>query len=274
MSMKNKGRSILIALALLLLPLLVRAEYAPFAIISDTHIGFQEAVYIDFIRAVEEEKIHMIIHTGDAIHKPGDVTQWARFLQITGQGKTVHLAAGNHDINDKESFGVFLSYFNEPYHSFSDGDTLFILLNTELPGQSSRIAGEQLEWLEAELRRPFRYKFIFLHEPLFPVVRLHGLDVHKAARDSLHQLFVQTGVSLVVSGHDHLYDRKMRDSITYVIAGGGGGQLAFFLSNGDFHHYIMASRKNDGYVFTMKDSKGNIRDQFSVTRPPSQYTHR
>ncbi|MGD0235425.1 MAG: metallophosphoesterase [Syntrophorhabdales bacterium] len=266
--MKTKRIALIIALAVFLFPLFVQAEYAPFAIISDTHIGFQESVYAAFIRAVEQQKIEVIIHTGDVINRPGDVMQWARFLQITGPGKTVHVAPGNHDIDDKESLAVFLKYFSKPYDSFVDGDTLFVLLNTELPGQRARIVGEQLAWLEAELQRPFRYKFVFLHEPLFPAVYLHGLDRHKGARDGLHRLFVQTGVSLVVAGHDHLYDRKVRDGITYVIAGGGGGQLAFFVNNGDFYHYIVATRRNDGYSFTVRDIEGNTRDQFSVSKRP------
>jgi len=266
--MRKKSSIFLVGLILLLFPLFVGAEYAPFAIISDTHIGLQESVYIAFIQAVEAEKIQVIFHTGDAIHVPGDVMQWARFVQITGQGKTVHLAAGNHDVSDKESFAVFLKYFPEPYYSFSDGDTLFVILNTELPGQKSRIAGEQLEWLKTDLQRAFRYKFIFLHEPLFPVVRLHGLDIHKAARDALHQLFVRTGVSLVIAGHDHLYERKMRDGVTYVIQGGGGGVMPFFMHNGDFHHYMLGRRADDGYTFILKDMNGNVRDQFSITRQP------
>ncbi len=141
-------------------------------------------------------------------------------------------------------------------------------MNTELPGQRARIVGEQLAWLETELQRPFRYKFVFLHEPLFPAVYLHGLDRHKEARDRLHRLFVQTGVSLVVAGHDHLYDRRVRDGITYVIAGGGGGQLAFFVNNGNFYHYIVATRGNDGYSFTVRDIEGNTRDQFFISKRP------
>ncbi|HME43604.1 MAG TPA: metallophosphoesterase [Syntrophorhabdales bacterium] len=264
--MKNKRRAIFIGLVLLLLPLLARAEEASFAVISDTHIGLRESVYITFIQAVEEQKIRLIIHTGDAINRPGDLIQWARFLQITGPGKELHVAPGNHDIDDKESLAVFLKYFSEPYHSFSDGDTLFLLLNTELPGQRSRIEGKQLAWLEAELQRPFKYKFVFLHEPPFPVVHLHGLDRHREPRDRLHQLFVRTGVSLVVAGHDHLYDRKVKDGITYVILGGGGGQLAYILKNSDFYHYMVASRSNGGYLFTLKDISGSTRDQFSVNR--------
>ena len=71
-----------------------------------------------------------------------------------------------------------------------------------------------------------------------------------------------------LSGHDHLYDRRVRDGITYVIAGGGGGQLAFFVNNGNFYHYIVATRRNDGYSFTVRDIEGNTRDQFFISKRP------
>jgi len=268
MFMGSKRTIFLTALALFFLPLFARAQHAPFAIISDTHVGAHELVYAAFIRAMEEQKTRIIIHTGDAIDKPGDLRQWDKFWQITGPGKVVHLAPGNHDIDGKGSLTAFLTYFHSLYSSFPDGDTLFVLLNTELPGQRSRIVGEQLAWLEAELQRPFRYKFVFLHEPLFPAVYLHGLDRDKSARDRLHQLFVQTGVSVVIAGHDHLYERKVRDGITYVIAGGGGGKLAPFTNSGDFYHYIVVARRDDGFSFTVKDIKGRTRDQFSVNLRP------
>ena len=43
-------------------------------------------------------------------------------------------------------------------------------------------------------------------------------------RDRLHELFVENGVSLVAAGHDHVYDRKEKDGVTYVIDGRTGGQ--------------------------------------------------
>ena len=78
------------------------------------------------------------------------------------------------------------------------------------------------------------------------------------------RLFVENGVSLVVSGHDHLYNRSTKQGITYVIAGGGGGQLSFSSENGNFFHYITATRSNGGYSFTVKDMDGKKRDQFLV----------
>jgi acid phosphatase type 7 len=253
-----------IALFLLFVPFTLRAEITSFAIISDSHIGFRESVYAAFMRAVEEQQIEVIIHTGDAINRPGSPNEWARFFEITGPGKILHLAPGNHDIYGKRSLAEYSKLFPNLYYSFFDGDTLFILLNTELPGEESTISGEQFAWLEKELQKPFKYKFVFLHEPPFPVVTLHGLDRHSDARDKLHRLFVEKGVSLVVSGHDHLYDRSVKQGVTYVIAGGGGGRLWFFSENGNFFHYITAVRSNGGYSFIVKDMDGKKRDQFSI----------
>ena len=242
------------------------AEYAPFAIMSDTHVGMRNSVYATFIHAVEEQNIHVIIHTGDAIHKPGNASQWTSFLEITGSDKTLHLAPGNHDIRGEKSLAVYLTFFPRLYYSFSDGDTLFVLLNTELPGEEHRITGEQLAWLETELQQPLRYKFVFLHEPLYPVIPYHGLDRHKKARDALHRLFVQNGVTLVVAGHDHIYKRSAKDGITYVVAGAEGGRLHFLAKNGEFFDYTVATRIDDHYFFVVKDMDGDTRDEFSVAR--------
>jgi 3',5'-cyclic AMP phosphodiesterase CpdA len=253
----------LIAFVLLLIPLHARAQQAPFAIVSDTHLGASDSLYPALIQRIEEEKIQVIIHAGDAIDSPGSSSQWARFFEITGPAKTVHLAPGNHDIHGKRSLAVYLKLFARPYYSFSTGDTLFILLNTELPGEEGMVAKKQLVWLETELQRPFRHKFVFLHEPLYPVVFLHGLDRHTEARDALHRLFVKNGVSLVVSGHDHIYNRATRDGILYVIAPAVRAVPLFPLQNGD-PGYIVATRKSDGFSFTVKDMQGNVREGFSL----------
>ena len=134
----------------------------------------------------------MIFHAGDAIHNPGaEPEQWKQFFEITGPDKTLYLAPGNHDIHGKHSLGVCTSSFSLNCTILFRRDTrghLFVILNTELPGEESRIAGEQFSWLSAELAKPFRYKFVFLHEPLYPLVGGHGLDRHKEERDRLHDL--------------------------------------------------------------------------------------
>ncbi len=193
LSARNRAIVFITVFALFLLPCTLLAELTSFAVVSDTHVGSQVLVYPVFIRAVEEQKIKVIIHTGDAIHDPGRSSQWERFFEITGSGKILHLAPGNHDIYGKASLTVYRQFFPELYYSIPDGDTLFVFLNTELPGEESMVAGEQLIWLESELQRPFGFKFVFLHEPLYPIFPRHGLDRHKKARDRLHSLFEKQG---------------------------------------------------------------------------------
>jgi 3',5'-cyclic AMP phosphodiesterase CpdA len=264
--LRSKGIRAAGALVLLLFPLLARAEYDRFAVLSDSHVGSRKSVYAGFIRLMNEEQIRTLIHTGDVINKPGRTELWKKFFDITGEGKTLHMAAGNHDISDDASYAVWEDFF-PPYESFFDGDTLFVVLNTELPGLRSRIAGEQLDWLKAELARPFRYKLGFLHEPLFPVIPLHGLDRHRQARDELHRLFVQAHVNLVIAGHDHVYRRSNRDGITYVVAGSTGGKLPIFGKNDNFFRYMVATRTNGNYVFAVRDMARHVIDVFEVRAP-------
>jgi 3',5'-cyclic AMP phosphodiesterase CpdA len=262
----SRGLIVLSVICFVFLPLLVLAQVTRFAIVSDSHIGSADSQYPAFIRLMEEQKINIIFHAGDAIHNPGNMKQWAKFFEVTGEGKTLYLVPGNHDVNGKQSLAAYLKYFPKTYYSFADRDTLFILLNTELPGETGRIMGEQLEWLKGELDKPFRYKFVFLHEPLFSLLSGHGLDRHPTDRDQLHRLFVQKGVALVVSGHDHLYLRREKGGITYIIAAAAGGNLNHFPKDSDFFRYIVATRKNGGYSFVVKDMGGGEKDEFTLER--------
>ena len=249
---------------LLLSPLPCLAQNGPFAIASDSHVRASNSVYPAFIKAMDEEKIDMVIHTGDAINTPGSEREWSAFLEMTGPARQLHLAPGNHDIKGPKSVSAYLKHFPKLYYSFSDGDTLFVLLNTELPGEERVVGGEQFEWLKGELEKPFQCKFVFLHEPLFPVVPNHGLDRHREERDRLHRLFLEMGVRLVVSGHDHIYDRSDRSGITYVIAGPTGGRLPPFVRDGDPFRYMVVTRKDGVYSFVNKDMAGVVRDEFLI----------
>ncbi len=242
------------------------AQLASFAIIGDTHIGQNNRVYETLITSIERHNIDTIIHVGDAIDRPGSAGQWAQFFTITGPGKRLYLVQGNHDRSDAQTRATYAEYFGEPYRSVAQGDTLLIFLNTELAREQSMIAGRQLAWLESELQREFRYKFVFLHEPVFPAVPLHGLDKNAAPRDKLHHLFVRNNVSLVVAAHDHLYQRTAKDGVTYVITGGGGGTLWPFTGNGSFYHYIRVGRVNASYVFHVVDTEEKVRDKFRLSR--------
>ncbi len=248
----------------------LRAEVPSFAVIGDTHVGLSEEAFQTFLSMMDKKEIALLFHTGDAIQRPGNEKEWERFFQLTGSRRIVHIAPGNHDFNTFGSLRTYLRVVNKPpYYSFSIEDTQFIILCTELPGEPSRIAGKQLAWLSAELQKPFAFRMVFLHRPLFPapIARGYGLDRHPYERDHLHDLFKTGGVSVVFAGHEHLFRRFEKDGVLYLATGGGGAPLiAFTEEQGGFFHYIVAKRIDEGYLFTSYDLKGTVRDEFSIKK--------
>lgn len=262
---------IVFAIYLFLLPFTVFSkDFSSFAIIGDTKIGATESVYKQFLNIISKKNIFTIFLVGDVIDRPGNEKEWNRFLELTGSNYDFHIAPGNHDMNSAKSMKVFSKLITNPvYHSLSTEDAHFIVLSTETPGETSRIAGKQMEWLKEELKISSTYKIVFLHKPLFPTTFGKGycLDRYAADRDALHNLFVKNGVNIVFAGHEHLYNRIEKDGIIYVTTGGGGSRLLVFDEEyGGFFHYIIAKRENGGYIFTVYDMNEYPKDKFSIKK--------
>jgi 3',5'-cyclic AMP phosphodiesterase CpdA len=78
----------------------------------------------------------------------------------------------------------------------------------------------QLSWLEKSLEESgSAWKIVYFHHPLYSSGAAHGSDVQ--LRSLLEPLFVKYHVSLVLSGHDHFYERvKPQKGILYFVVGG------------------------------------------------------
>jgi len=84
--------------------------------------------------------------------------------------------------------------------SFDRGDCHFVVTN---PGGYN---DEQLEWLEQNLAASTQpFKFVFGHEPAFPVVRHVGdsLDANPERRDRFWQILAENGAQAFFCGHSH-----------------------------------------------------------------------
>ena len=74
----------------------------------------------------------------------------------------IHLAVGNHDIANKESFD---KYYNKKFYSFDKGNDLFIILDGNK--NNWNIEGEQLAFLRTELNKKAKtadHIFVFVHQ--------------------------------------------------------------------------------------------------------------
>ena len=131
-------------------------------------------------------------------------------------------ATGNHDY--LIGIGKFDQFFNidsnarSYVYSAASGADFFILDSTA--GLSSkRVRAEQKEWLTRKLAESdANFKIVVLHHPPFSSSKHGSTKAYKWAYSDL-------GADLVISGHDHTYERIQRWSGLYIVDGTGGAKL-------------------------------------------------
>ncbi len=133
---------------------------------------------------------------------------------------------GNHDWMTLAA-QPYMDYFslpgNERYYHFSWGLVDFLAVDSDSNepdgvGSSSR----QAQWLRDELTASqLPWKVVYFHQPPYSS-GLHG------STDWSRWPYKDWGATVVLSGHDHLYERLEIDGFPYFINGAGGGGLYEF----------------------------------------------
>ena len=192
---------------------------------------------------------------GDNAYPDGTQSQWdnsalAYYVNVM-QRALFMPTLGNHDVNSSGVSGwansaeikTFQLPRNAPagqeerYFSFDHGDAHFVILDSNVPGDSTQRA-----WLEADLAATTRkWKFAFLHHTPYSCANgIASLGSNATVRSNWNPLFEYYGVDVVFDGHDHIYERSIPlDSFSdatgtpgsdgrstiYVMTGGGGATL-------------------------------------------------
>lgn len=245
-----------------------------FAVIGDTRSG--GGSYLELVRRLMKYDPAFVVNTGDVVSSPGE-SQWAEFWK---QSKPItvpyFLTVGNHDVYDKKSEELFKEQAGLPgnklYYSFTAGNSLFIFLDSSVPGQDRKITGEQYEWLEKVLSASNQqHRFVFVHHPLYPDKECghhYGgcLDKYRKERDRIESLFEKYKVAIVFAGHEHLYLRKRVDGVIHIITGGGGAMLYSKEEKGGFHHFILVTVSGKEVKGKVVDINGKVRDTFQLRK--------
>lgn len=135
---------------------------------------------------------------------------------------------GNHDWQTNAA-QPYLDYFvlpgNERYYDYTWGPLHFFVLDSDLAEpdgvSSSSVQGDWLHAKLAESTSPWNVVY-FHHAPYSS--GLHGPS------DWMQWPFKQWGASVVLSGHDHTYERLEVGGLTYLVNGLGGGAIYHFPS--------------------------------------------
>lgn len=188
---------------------------------------------------------------------------WAR-----RSGLRVAGVLGNHDYHvDRGRYELSLLGMPSPYYTRRLGDAQLFLLD------SNSVNDRQTAWLEHQLAGSSAiWKIVVFHHPPYAC---GGHSGNQDVQKRWVPLFERYGVQLVLSAHDHNYQRfAARNGVTYVVHGGGAAGLYRLHRcpasyprrlRGRVEHgflYVAATAERlDGYAIT---TRGRVTDRFSL----------
>lgn len=133
---------------------------------------------------------------------------------------------GNHDWHAPNA-QPYLDYFtlpgNERYYDFTWGEVHFFVLNSDTDEPDGADSSSvQAAWLQSRLAASTsHWKIVYFHHAPYSSAR-HGPS------ERMQWPFAQWGADVVISGHDHTYERISKDGIWYFVNGlGGVGRYEF-----------------------------------------------
>jgi hypothetical protein len=195
-----------------------------FAVIGDNGTG--DAGQYDTGRqlfaAYQRQAFPLVIMVGDNIYgseRPQDFVRKfeAPYRPLLDAGVKFYASLGNHDSREQRYYKPY-NMEGKLYYSLKapEQDVRFFALD------STYFDKPQVEWLEKELSgSKERWKIPFFHHPPYSSGGRHGSDLR--LRAEVEPLFVQHGVTVVFTGHDHFYERtKPQQGITYFVTGSAG----------------------------------------------------
>ncbi len=229
------------------------------------------------------------LFTGDAVDSGSSPTQWMEWFTAAGlldEDAPLMPTLGNHEGNAALYFDQFDLPGNERWYSFDWGSVHVVCLDSE-----TTLGGEQGQWLEddlsaAEANPAITWKVVFFHQPPFSSGLGHGSNTK--VREAWCPLFDRYHVDLVLSGHEHNYERSgpvnftlspsalmpdWTDARCYVVTGGGGAPLSplgtswWTQARGALFHWVEITISGKDLRLETWDLSGNNIDSLQISKP-------
>jgi tartrate-resistant acid phosphatase type 5 len=216
-----------------------------FAVLGD--YGSQDASEAAVAKLVKGFAPAFIVTTGDNIYPHGggdyDLAIGAFYADYIGSYKGRAGAGsmqnrfwpspGNHDWAGNENLENYRAFFTLPagpggerYYDVALDDEglahLYVLDSDPHEPDGIDAASKQAAWLRERLAANAStscFHLVAFHHPPYTTLTGHGPTA------ALRWPFKSWGADLVLSGHNHHYERLVVDGLTYVVSGNGGAHL-------------------------------------------------
>ncbi len=249
-----------------------------FAAFGDMRNG--HAVHRDLVLALaREEKVDFVLNTGDMVQNGGKPNEWITFFQIERPllSKMVMVpTTGNHDLSGREYYErfFFLDQWSggRRYFAADWGNLRMIALDN---GIECNRACSQFNYVRAALAegaKQGKLMVMFLHHSPYSS-GYHGPDI--GVQRAIGELAKTYGVELVISGHDHHYERtKPIAGTTYVVSGSAGAPIRpvtprdFTASARTEPHYVLVDVDGDKLSTRAINLRGEVFDSAVIEAVP------
>jgi hypothetical protein len=235
-----------------------------FAVIGDSGRGTppQHEVARQMVVWREQFPYDLVLMLGDNIydsHTPEDyVAKFeAPYKALLDAGVTFRASIGNHD----DAAQIHYEKFNmggQRYYSFRRSE---VSLEGGVAGAGVRffaldsrtLDDAQLEWLRQGLKGSgSRWKLVFFHHPIYTSGRYDAGA--RTLRAALEPILVDGDADVVLSGHEHFYERTLpQRGILYFVSGAAGS-----LRPDDIRQTPLTARGFDSdYSFMLMEATGD-----------------
>jgi hypothetical protein len=203
---------------------------SPFVVaaVGDGAGGLQPAM--DVANLIDSWDPNLLLYLGD-VYNAGKYTEFYNYYEPTlGRFKPItNPVPGNHE-GGGDQFRGYFDYWDsdQHYYAVTAGGWRLIALNSDERFGQYDPGSAQYEWLKQELAANSNpCTLVFFHHPRFS----GGGQGDTAAMDPIWQLLVEEGVDIVLTGHDHNYQRwtpldwngvAHPDGVTQFVVGTGG----------------------------------------------------
>ena len=239
-----------------------RPELLRFAVVGDAGDGGQAQYDVgrQMWAAWATFPFEFVIALGDNMYgrqEPQDfVTKFEKpYEPLLGAGVRFFATLGNHDKQENRFYAGF-NMGGDRFYTFVRQHVRFVVLDTNL------MDPKQLAWAEQTLKdAPEAWKIVYFHHPLYSNGGRHGPNIE--LRTLLEPLLVRHGVSVVLAGHEHIYERLTpQKGITHFVAGSSGQ-----LRKGDLRRSTTtAAGYDEDRAFMLVEIKANEMSFRTVSR--------
>ncbi len=193
-----------------------------FAVIGDTGTGSKKQYQLGemMVQARRLFPFEFVLMLGDNMYGGESAKDFEKkfsnaYKQLLADKVKFYATLGNHDQVLQTHYQNF-NMDGREYYRFKKGNVAFYSLN------SNYLDKKQLKWLEDELAKDTsEWKVCFFHHPPYSSAKKHGSD--EQLREVVEPIFVRYGVNVVLTGHDHVYEKiKPQKGIYYFVSGAGG----------------------------------------------------